>query len=115
MLAGLDLGAGAAVGTGKGMAVAVGRGKRVAKAMGQGVGVRVGLSSSRGNGVGSTVGTRGSKATGVTSMGSVGSSVGSCSGILQAIAVNSRIEEKANHPALNRLIITTGEGATLVL
>jgi hypothetical protein len=92
------------------MAVAVGRGKGIA---GQGVGVRVGLSSSRGNDVGSTVGIRGSKATGVTSMGSVGSCIGSS--VLQAIAGNSRIEEKAKQPALSRLINTTGEGAPLVL
>ena len=111
MLAGLNLGVGAAVGKNKGVAVAVGGG-RVAKAMGQGVGVEVGLSSSLGNAVGSTVGTRGLKATGVTSMGS---GVGSCSRVLQAIAVNNRIEEKAKQPALYRLINTTGEGAPLVL
>ena len=112
MLAGLDVRVGAAVGTGKGMAVAVGGGY-VAKAMGQGLGVGVGFSSSRGKGVGRSVGTRGSKATGVTNMGSVGSRVGSCSRV-QPIAVNNRIEEKAKHPALNRLINTTGEGAPLV-
>ncbi len=113
MLAGLDLGVGAAEGTGKGMAVAVGGGC-VAKAMGQGVGVGVGLSSNLGNAVGSTVGTRGWKATGVTSMGSVGSGVGSGSKV-QPIAVNNRIEEEAKQPALNRLINTTGEGVPLVL
>ena len=111
MLAGLDLGVGAALSTDKGVAVAVGGGC-VAKAMGQGVGVGVGLSSNLGNAVGSTVGTRGWKATGVTSKGS---GVGSCSRVLQAIAVNNRIEEKAKHPALNRLINTTGEGTPLVL
>ena len=109
MLAGLNVGMDAAVGTGKGMAVAAGRGKRVA---GQGVGVGVALSSNLGNAVGSTVGTRGWKATGVTNMGS---GVGSCSGVLQAIAINSRTEEKAKHPDLYRLINTTGEGAPLVL
>ena len=42
------------------------------------------------------------------SVGSVGSGVGSCSRV-QPIAVNNRIEEKAKHPALYRLINTTGE------
>ena len=113
MLAGLDLGVGAAVGKDRGMAVAV-SGGRVAKAMGQGVGVGVGLSSNLGNAVGSSVGTRGWKATGVTSMGTVGSGVGSGSRV-QPIAVKNRIEEEAKHPALNRLINTTGERAPLVL
>ena len=111
LLAGLDLGVGAAVGKDKRVAVAV-DGGRVAKAMGQGVGVGVGLSSNLGNNVGFTVGTRGWKATGVTSKGS---GVGPCSRVLQAIAVNNRIEDKAKHPALNGLINTTGEGAPLVL
>jgi hypothetical protein len=110
VLAGLYVGVGTGVSTGKGMAVAV-DGGCVAKSMGQGVGVGVGLSSSRGNDFGSTVGTRGSKATGVTSMGSGGFGVG----VLQAIAVNSRIEENARHPALNRSINTTEKGAPLVL
>ena len=112
MLAGLDLRVGAAVGKDKGVAVAV-AGGRVAKAMGQGVGVGVGLSSNLGNAVGSTVGTLGWKATGVTSMGSVGSVVGCCSK-LQPIPVNNRIEEKARHPALNRLSNATEEGAPSV-
>ena len=110
MLIGLNVGVGAAVGTDKGMAVAVGRGKGI---LGQGVGVGVGLSSSRGNDVGATVGTRGWKATGVMSTGSVGSGVGSCSRV-QPIAVNNRIEEKAKHPTLYRLINTTREAAPLV-
>ena len=113
VLAGLDVEVGAAVGTDRGMAVAVGGGC-VAKAMGQGVGVGVGLSSNLGNAVGFTVGTRGWKATGVRSTGSVGSGVGSCSRV-QPIAVNNRIEEKAKHPALYRLINTTGGGVPLVL
>ncbi len=109
----LDLG-GSAGGVG-GSKVAVANGIEVSGvAVGQGVGVGVGLSSSRGKGVGRSVGTRGSKATGVTSMGSVGSCVGFCNRV-QPVTVNNRIDEKAKHPALNRLINTTGEGAPLVL
>ena len=110
MLAGLDLGVGASAGAGQGMGVAVGGGRCVAKAMGQGVGVAVGLSFNCGNGVGRTVGTRVWKATGVTNMGSGGSGVGPCSTV-QPVAVNNRIDEIAKHPALNRLISTTGEGS----
>ena len=116
---GVDVGVGISVGGSTGMAVGnkvgVANGIEVSGvAVGQGVGVGVGLSSSRGKGVGRSVGTRGSKATGVTSMGSVGSGVGSGSRV-QPIAVKNRIEEEAKHPALNRLINTTGERAPLVL
>ena len=53
MLVGLEVGIGAAVGTGKGGAVAVGRGKGIAEVVGQGVGVGVATA----NGVGTAVAT----------------------------------------------------------
>jgi len=111
----VGLGVGVATGVAVGDKIGVANGIEVSGvAVGQGVGVGVGLSSSRGKRVGRSVGTRGSKATGVINMGSVGSGVGPCV-VVQPIAINNRIEEKAKHPALNRLINTTGEGAPLVL
>jgi len=108
--AGLKVGIRVALSVGVSTGVAVGDKVGVANGIvGQGVGVGVGLSSSLGNAVGSTVGTRGWKATTVTNMASVGSGVGSCSRV-QPIAVNNRIEAKAKHPALYRLINTTGGG-----
>jgi len=83
------LGGGVSTGVAVGDMVVVANGIEVSGvAGGQGVGVGVGLSSSRGKRVGS---------------------VGSCCSVLQAIAVNSRIEEKAKQTALYRLINTTGE------
>ncbi len=74
----------------------------------------VGLSFSRGKGVGRTVGTRVLTATGVMNMGSVGSGAGSCSRV-QPIAVNDRNEEKAKHPALNRIKQHHGKGGSFGL
>ncbi len=71
----------------------------------------VGLSFSCGKGVGRTVGTRVLKATGVMNMGSVGSGVGPCV-VVQPIAINNRIEEKAKHPALNRFKQHHGKGGS---
>ena len=73
----------------------------------------VGLSFSLGKGVGRTVGTRVLKATGVMNMGSVGSGEGSCSRV-QPIAVNSKIEENAKHPALKRIKQHLGRGDSFV-
>ncbi len=74
----------------------------------------VGLSFSRGKGVGRTVGTRVLKATGVMNMGSVGSGAGSCARV-QPIAVNNRNDEKAKHPALNRIKRHHGKGGSFSL
>ena len=115
----MGVGVGLGVGVGVGIRMAVGVTK-VPEPPGIGGEVRrrsvsaVGLSFSRGKGVGRTVGTRVLKATGVMNMGSVGSGVGPCV-VVQPIAVNNRIEEKAKHPALNRFKQHHGKGGSFGL